>query len=58
MCDEIATFKMVMGGFVEQHVAYVVNGMRDDLLIGFPWLQSRGAHLDCGAGSVYFKSLV
>ncbi|KKF92107.1 hypothetical protein CFO_g5540 [Ceratocystis platani] len=40
----------------ENHVAWVVPELTEDLLIGYPWLKKKGALIDCAKDTVTFKS--
>ena len=53
---EIATFRVDFGGHVEEHhMAYIVKGLSDDLLIGHTWLKNHRAVIDCEKDEVVFK---
>ncbi|KKF95513.1 Retrotransposable element Tf2 155 kDa protein type 1 [Ceratocystis platani] len=54
--NTVAIFTLDVSGQKENHVAWVVPELAEDLLIGYPWLKKKGALIDCEKDTVTFKS--
>ncbi|KAL2890520.1 Retrotransposable element Tf2 155 kDa protein type 1 [Ceratocystis lukuohia] len=54
--NTVAIFTLDVSGQKENHVAWVVPELTEDLLIGYPWLKKKGALIDCAKDTVTFKS--
>ncbi|KAL2890638.1 Retrotransposable element Tf2 155 kDa protein type 1 [Ceratocystis lukuohia] len=56
LVNTVAIFTLDVSGHKEEHIAWVVPGLTQDLLIGYPWLKKKGAVIDCEKDTVTFKS--
>ena len=52
---EICRYRLDIGGFMEEHVSYVVPDLDVDVLIGTPWMKRLNVVIDVGEGNITFK---